>query len=73
MSNQTILLKLAKLDNDMAALNAKVDQQNALLKDLIQLMAPSFPKPDANDISNELIEASMQGIVIKFNLLSPSY
>ena len=72
MSNQNIMFKLNKLDNDMAALYAKVDQQSAVLKDLIKLMAPSFPTVEANDISNDLIEASTQGIVFKFNLISLS-
>ena len=63
MNNQTAIFRLCKLEKEISDMKEVLQSNNSLLKDLIRVLAPSFSMVDEDAVSNELVEASTQGIV----------
>ncbi|KAI7862830.1 uncharacterized protein EV154DRAFT_489148 [Mucor mucedo] len=60
MNNTATNFRISKLEESISDLHDKLDRQNDLLKDLAQLLAPSFADPSNSNLSSHILEASQQ-------------
>lgn len=62
MNNSATVFRISKLEEEVSKLNDKMDRQYEMMKDLMQLLAPSFAQPMDGTITKEAQQASKQGI-----------
>ncbi|KAG2191775.1 hypothetical protein INT47_000264 [Mucor saturninus] len=60
MNNSATTFRISKLEQSISDLNEKLDRQNDMLKDLAQLLAPSFAQSCDSYFSSDILEASQQ-------------
>jgi hypothetical protein len=56
--------RIAKLEERISEMNTKVENSCSLLKELIQLLGPSFPRHATNDSNIEILQSSEKGTYI---------
>lgn len=73
MNNSATTFRISKLEQSISDLNEKLDRQNDMLKDLAQLLAPSFAQSCDSYFSSDILEASQQGrhkhIILLYDLI----